>query len=88
MKLETKRLILRKPRLSDWKDFVEGLNDFNVSKNLKFEPYPYRKKNALNFINGALKEWERKNKFFYTFSRLSRQNRENSLLFNNIWQKY
>ena len=67
MKLETKRLILRKPRLSDWKDIVEGLNDIEVSKNLKLVPHPYKKKNAVKFISYAKKEWGKKNKSSYIF---------------------
>lgn len=67
MKLETKRLILRKPRLSDWKDILEGLNDIEVSRNIKFVPYPYKKKNAIKFIKYATKEWKKKNKENYIF---------------------
>lgn len=32
MELETKRLILRKPKKSDWKDVVEGVSDYDVAK--------------------------------------------------------
>ncbi len=67
MELETKRLILRKPKLSDWKDFVEGLNDIEVSKDLKFEPFPYSKKDALFLLKGFIKNWEKENKEEYTF---------------------
>jgi len=67
MKLETKRLILRKPKLSDWKDMVEGLNDLEVSKTLKYISYPYTKKDAIKSINYALKEWKKKNKWYYMF---------------------
>ena len=67
MRLETKRLILRKPKLSDWKDLVEGLNDRKVVKNLKSVPYPYRKKNAIKYLKYAIKEWGKKNKNNYIF---------------------
>ena len=60
MKLETKRLTLRQPRLSDWKDFVAGLNDIEVSKNLKFEFYPYSKQDAISLIKGFMKNWRKK----------------------------
>lgn len=32
MELETKRLILRKPQKSDWKDVVEGAGEYDVAK--------------------------------------------------------
>jgi len=67
MKLETKRLILRKPKLSDWEDMVEGLNDLEVSKNLKYISYPYNKKEATKSIKYALKEWKKKEKWYYMF---------------------
>lgn len=67
MRLETKRLILRKPKLSDWKDVVEGMGNLDVSKNLKFAPYPYKKKNAVNWIRYILKNWKKKNKESYTW---------------------
>jgi ribosomal-protein-alanine N-acetyltransferase len=57
MQLETKRLILRKPKLSDWKDVVEGIGDYDVSKMLTSVPYPYRKKDATQWIARKLKEW-------------------------------
>ena len=66
-KLETQRLILRKPKLSDWKDIVEGLNDLKVSQSLKFVPYPYKKKNALYWIKYNLKNWKKKNGNSYVF---------------------
>jgi len=67
MKLETKRLILRKPKISDWKDVVEGISILDVSKNLKFTPYPYKKKDAIKWIKYILKNWRKKNKENYTF---------------------
>jgi len=67
MKLETKRLILRKPRLSDWEDVVEGMGDIEVAKYLKLVPHPYNKNNAIRWIKYALKEWKKKNKQNYVF---------------------
>jgi ribosomal-protein-alanine N-acetyltransferase len=51
MRLETKRLILRKWDKRDVKDLVEGLNNLNVTRWLAFAPYPYTKKDALEWIN-------------------------------------
>jgi len=67
MELETKRLVLRNPRISDWKDIVEGIGDIGVSKNLKFGPYPYKKKDAINWIKYLMGNWRKKNKESYTF---------------------
>ncbi len=44
MKLITKRLILRKPKKSDWKDLVEGVGEYDVAKMLLVVPHPYKKK--------------------------------------------
>ena len=59
-KLETTRLILRKPKRSDWKDLVEGLDDIDVTKQLAHVPNPYKKKDALNFIQKARKNYKKK----------------------------
>jgi ribosomal-protein-alanine N-acetyltransferase len=60
MQLETKRLILRKPKKSDWKDIVEGVGDFDVAKMMSYMPHPYRKKEAYDFIKKTNKEWKQK----------------------------
>ncbi len=57
MKLETKRLILRKPKISDWKDVVEGAGEYGVAKMTMSIPHPYKKKDAINWIKKSLKEW-------------------------------
>jgi len=67
MELKTKRLILRKPKKSDWKDVVEGIGDYGVSKWLYNTPYPYTKKNAIKFINKKLKKWKQENADEYGF---------------------
>lgn len=67
MMLKTKRLILRPPKKSDWKDVIEGVNDVEVSKNLKVVPYPYKKKDALEWINKKIKEFRKRRKDDYTF---------------------
>ena len=50
MILKTKRLILRSPRKSDWKDILEGASDIEVSKYLLLVPHPYKKKDALSWV--------------------------------------
>ena len=67
MKLETKRLILRKPRISDWKDIVEGVGDIKVTRYLAVVPYPYKKKDAEWFIKDCLKKWNKKEQTAYPF---------------------
>lgn len=46
--IETERLILRKFKLTDIDDLVDGLNNLNVSKWLAFVPFPYTKKMQKN----------------------------------------
>lgn len=67
MRLETKRLILRPPRINDWKDVVEGANDLEVSRNLLAVPHPYQKKDALKWIKHCIKRHKSKNPDDYTF---------------------
>ena len=67
MKLETKRLILRKPRISDWKDIVEGAGEIDVAKMTENMPHPYAKKDALWWINETNKYWRKKKKEKYYF---------------------
>ncbi|MBI2004288.1 GNAT family N-acetyltransferase [Candidatus Pacearchaeota archaeon] len=65
MKLETKRLILRKPEKSDWKDLVDGIGKLEVSKWTVRIPYPYKKKDAIDFINKSLQNWGTKSYNFF-----------------------
>lgn len=65
MKLETERLILRTPRQSDWKDIVEGVGEYGVSKYLAVVPYPYEKKDALEWINRCVKKNKLKGNFSF-----------------------
>jgi RimJ/RimL family protein N-acetyltransferase len=55
MKLETQRLILRKPIREDWKE-VHELVDKNLIKNF-FMPFPYKEKHSKEMINRAIKCW-------------------------------
>ena len=60
IRIETNRLILRIPKVSDWKDIVEGVGDIEVSKTLSGVPYPYKKKDAIWWINKKNKDWKNK----------------------------
>ena len=52
--IETERLILRKFKLADIDDLVEGLNNLNVSKWLAFVPFPYTKDDAEKYIRDSI----------------------------------
>jgi len=67
MKLETQRLILRPPKMSDWKDVVEGLNNINVTKYLSKIPFPYKKEDAIGHIKKNIEKWKDKKKEKYSF---------------------
>jgi len=67
MKFETKRLILRPPKKSDWKDILDGAKDLEVSRNTLLIPHPYKKKDAVWFINHSIKKWKDKNQKDYPF---------------------
>ncbi len=67
MILETKRLILRKPKTSDWKDILEGVGEYDVAKMLLKVPHPYSKKMAEEFIKKIIKRWRKKVKDDYLF---------------------
>lgn len=56
MQLETKRLILRKPKKSDWKDLMEGVGEFDVARWLFNIPHPYYKKDAVKFVEKKIKK--------------------------------
>ncbi len=57
MEIETQRLILRKPRLSDWEDIVEGAGALDVSKRTMNIPHPYGSSDAEWYINDSIKNW-------------------------------
>lgn len=60
MQLETKRLILRKPEMGDWKDIVEGCEELDVARSMSYMPHPYDKREAYKFIKKINKEWKQK----------------------------
>ena len=60
-RIETERLILRFPSKKDILDIVENLSDINVTKWLLAVKYPYKKKDAIWFVNHC--EEKRKEKY-------------------------
>lgn len=67
MELKTKRLILRKPKLNDWKDLVEGIGEYDVAKMLVKVPHPYSRKDAEVYIRKVIKRWKKKDNNDYSF---------------------
>ena len=67
MKIETKRLILRKHRLTDIDDLQEGMNNLGISKFLAIAPYPYTHRDAERYIKGHIKRLKRKDSNKYSF---------------------
>lgn len=50
MKIKTSRLVIRAPTSRDIPDILEGINDLNVSKWLLVVPYPYKLKDAKDWV--------------------------------------
>lgn len=67
MEIETERLLLRKPKKSDWKDLVEGVGEYDIAKMLSLLPHPYKKEDADTYIKKVIKRWAQKDKDDYTF---------------------
>lgn len=63
MKLETERLILRKPRLKDAKS-LEKFNDISAITGF-FMPYPKKKGDFDNLIKRCIKEWNSKKRYWF-----------------------
>jgi len=63
IKLETKRLILRKPRKSDAKIFDK--NNDNVATRDFFMPYPQKDGDFEGLIKICMEEWERKKRYWF-----------------------
>lgn len=63
IKLETKRLFLKPVWFTDPKDLAKKANDFEAAKFIgRYFPYPYKLKDAINFIEVTKNNWNKKNK--------------------------
>jgi [ribosomal protein S5]-alanine N-acetyltransferase len=62
MKIETERLILRKPKIDDVK-FLYKIIDNDIIKNL-FMRYPLKEKYLKELIQKYIAEWEKKERYF------------------------
>ena len=67
MKLETDRLVLRQMTEKDVKDIVRNINNLNVSRWLAVVPYPYCKKDAINWIKKGKEYAKQKPRSKYPF---------------------
>ena len=66
MNIITKMLHFREWKMEDVDFLVDGLNDFDVAKNLTI-PFPYTKQDALNFVDKHLKNGN--NKYYFAIER-------------------
>lgn len=67
MEIKTKRLILRPPRMTDWKDLMEGVGNIDVAKMLSKVPHPYSKKDSVSYLKKVVKRWKQRKMDDYTF---------------------
>lgn len=76
MQLKTKRLVLRKPKISDIDAIIENINNYNISKWLSTVSYPYKRKDALSWISIVNKNALKKKKSDYTFAIYLKENNQ------------
>lgn len=67
MRITTARLVLRDLNMSDAKSLAENINDINVIKWLLTVKYPYRLKDAVQWINECEKKRKEKPRQSYEF---------------------
>jgi len=65
MKLSSKRILLRPVRESDAKDIHKNINDFDIYRYTENIPYPYKLKDALDFIKKCKKELKEKKTYHF-----------------------
>ena len=66
--LKTKRLVLRQATMEDAKDLARNLNNLDISRWLLVVPYPYRLKDAKEFIQRQEDKAKKKKRESYQFS--------------------
>ncbi len=67
MRIRTERLLLRPLEMKDAKDVTGNVNNLNVTKWLLVVPYPYRLKDAKDWIESQTKKKKEKPRKDYTF---------------------
>lgn len=76
MKINTKRLIIRDFKLGDEISTRENVNNLNVSKWLLVVPYPYKKPDALWWINECIKNQKKKPRESFEFAITLKKNKQ------------
>jgi RimJ/RimL family protein N-acetyltransferase len=64
-KIVGERIILRRLRMSDADAITKYCKDREISKWITAMPHPYKKKDAVWFINDCKKKWKRKTEYIY-----------------------
>lgn len=65
MKLETERLILRKPIRRDWRDIYEACQRKSFARMTKRIKHPFTKMDAKEFLKKSLSKWKNKEYAFF-----------------------
>ncbi len=68
MRLTTKRLIIREISRKDASDIIRNVNDLRVSRYLLVVPYPYKRKNAEEWISSCIKDSKKKKRTDYSLA--------------------
>jgi len=68
MKLKTERLLLRQIEKKDIESLVRNINNLKVSRWLLVVPYPYKRKDAIWYINNCRKKARKKPREDYNFA--------------------
>jgi len=66
-RIETERLILRQPSMKDILDIIRNLSNIKVTKWLLVVPYPYKKKDAIWYINHCKEKIKEKPRKDYSY---------------------
>ena len=67
-RLETERLVLRRPQSRDIERIVELLGNWTVSRMLAMPPYPYEQEHAVRFIEFANQRWSLADGWIYAIT--------------------
>lgn len=59
--IKTKKFLLRPYRITDAKEVARALNNWNILRNLASLPFPYKEKDAIDYIKKTSEEMKKKN---------------------------
>lgn len=66
--IETSRLLIRPPEMADADAYVKLLDDWEIARWTRSIPHPYRKADAIQFIEAALERWRDRRGFRCTIA--------------------